>query len=66
MKDIVGLKNVIGCQRIGGLWRIYVKSAECTVELLTKQLTIRNQLIGVFNENPFRSGIVSHDEKVIK
>ena len=33
---------------------------------MTNKLTIRDQLIDIFNENPFRSGIVSPDEKVIK
>ena len=66
VKDKVGLENVLGCQRIGRLWRIYVKSTECRTKLLTNKLTIRDQLIDIFNENPFRSGIVSPDEKVIK
>lgn len=66
VKDIINTENVIGCQRIGGLWRIYVKSTECRIKLLTNKLTIRDQLINVYNENPFRSGAMSPDEKVVK
>ena len=66
VKDIVNTENVTGCQRIGGLWRVYVKSSECRIKLLTNKLTIRDQLINVYNENPFRSGAVSPEEKVVK
>ena len=49
-KDWIGVQNVIGCQRIGVLWRIYVSSEEDRIKLITKRLTIRNQLPKIFLE----------------
>lgn len=65
-KDVVGVQNVIGCQRIGGLWRIYVSSVEDRIKLITKRLTIRNQLVNVYSDNPFRTGIQSPEEEIVR
>ena len=66
VKEAIGENNVTGCQRIGGLWRVYVKTTQCRIKLIANKLTIRNQLVGIFNDNPFRSGVQSSDDKVTK
>ena len=64
--NTVGPGHVIACQRIGGLWRIYVKTTDDRIKLLSNKLTIRGQLVAIYNDNPFRSGQSSPDEKTIK
>ena len=64
--NVLGPEKVTACQRIGGLWRIYVKSTEDRIKLISAKLTIRGQLVGVYNDNPFRSGQSSPEEKTIK
>ena len=66
VKTTVGDDNVVGCQRIGGLWRIYLKTIEVRIKLLASRLNIRGQLIGIYDDNPFRTGLNSPDDKVIK
>ena len=60
---ILGPGNVIACQRIGGLWRIDVKNNDDRIKLLSNKLTIRGQLVATYNDNHFRSGQSSPDEK---
>lgn len=64
--EIIGQDNVQGCQRIRGLWRIYVKTDEDRIKLITNRITLRNQSIGLYKNNPFRSGIESPDQEVVK
>ena len=66
VKSVVGDENILGCQRIGGLWRLYLKTIENRVKLIASKLNIRGQLIGIYDENPFRAGLNSPDDKVIK
>ena len=32
--NVLGPENVIACQRIGGLWRVYVKTTEDRIKLI--------------------------------
>ena len=48
--DIVDKEKVLGCQRIRGLWRIYVKTDEDRIKLLANRITLRNQSIGVYKQ----------------
>lgn len=64
--EIIGQDNLQGCQRIRGLWRIYVKTDEDRIKLITNRITLRNQSIGLYKNNPFRSGIESPDQEVVK
>ena len=43
-----------------------MKSTEDRIKLISAKLTIRGQLVGVYNDNPFRSGQSSPEEKTIK
>ena len=63
--NVLGPEKVTACQRIGGLWRTYVKNTEDRIKLISAKLTIRGQLVGVYNDNPFRSG-QSSPKKTIK
>lgn len=62
----VGGSNLRGCQRIKGLWRIYLKSDDSRVRLITEKLTLRNQAVPVYSDNPFRARLTSPDDKVTK
>ena len=38
----VGHDKVLGCQKIRGLWRLYLMDQEVRVKLITQQLTVNN------------------------
>ena len=48
-----GYNSVIGAQKIGGLWRIYPKSAENRAMLLLKGIEVRNITVNPFDKNPY-------------
>ena len=48
-----GLDSIVGAQRIGGLWRIYAKSTEARVSLLTGGITLRGVQVQPKERNPF-------------
>lgn len=60
------IDEVLGCQRIRGLWEIYTKSQDERLKLLINGITLRNQSVGLYKNNPFRAGLQSPDEEVIK
>ena len=62
----IGSENLIGGQRIKGLWRIYTKSEVSRMKLITERLVFKNITVDVYSENPFRARLNSPDEKVIK
>lgn len=64
--EVVPKDNLTGCQRIRGLWRIYVKSQEDRIKLLSNRITLRNQSIGVYKDNPYRAGLDSPDQETVK
>ena len=47
-----GYNSVIGAQKIGGLWRIYPKSADNRAMLLLKGIEVRNLAVDPFDKNP--------------
>jgi len=62
----IGSENLIGGQRIKGLWRIYIKTEVSRLKLITERLTFKNITVDVYSENPFRARLNSPDEKVTK
>ena len=63
---VVGPDNVVGCQRIRGLWRIYVKSKADRIKLIANSITLRNQTIHLYKSNPFQTGAEDPEEEVVK
>ena len=63
---IIGRTNLIGCQRIGGLYRIYPKDNDSRAKILAEKLSLKGQTIHVYSDNPFRAGIDGPDHQVIK
>lgn len=64
--NVIGQDSLLGCQRIRGLWRIYVKTIDQRIKLLANKITIRNQLINLYKDNPFIAGLDSPDQQVIR
>lgn len=62
----VGHNNVLGCQKIRGLWRLYVTDQTARVKLITEQLSINNQTVHVYGDNPFRAGLNGPEDSVTK
>jgi hypothetical protein len=56
--------ELIGCQRIGGLWRIYFKSDNTS--LLSRELKFNDRVIPVYKQNPFRTGAESPNDTFIR
>ncbi len=64
--DIIGLPNLVACQRTGGLYRINTRDQESRTQLLVNKLSIKGQSVHVYNDNPYRAGITNPDDKVTK
>lgn len=45
-------KHLIGLQRIGRLWRIYLDDENAKKDLLSKGVTIRNKSVNLYTRNP--------------
>ena len=54
---VIQKERLVGVQRIGMLWRIYIKSKEARVTLLANKIELRDLTINVFENNPFRANI---------
>lgn len=63
---IIGAEQLIGCQRIGKLWRVYPKSIESRIKLLTNSIQLDGQTVPVYAENPFRTGARDPDQQLTK
>ena len=64
--NCIGADQLIGCQRIGKLWRIYPRSSESRLKLLTQDLKVENQQVHVYGDNPFRAGIRDPNQEVTR
>ena len=60
--------KLLGVQRIGMLWRVYLKDKESRATLLVNKLEIRKQSVSVFSNNPMRAKLSEGetDENVVK
>ena len=50
---VVGSGELLGAQRIGALWRIYLNTSEARVNLLGQGLAFRWITVAVARQNPF-------------
>ena len=50
---VTGYGKIEGCQRIGGLWRLYANNSDSRVELLTQGLVLRGHSVTPRDKNPF-------------
>ena len=48
--------QIMGIQKIGGLWRLYITQQDTRIGLITSGLNIRDACITVFDTNPFIPG----------
>lgn len=64
--EVIDKESVVGCQRIRGLWRIYINNTEDRIKLLANRITLRNQTIGLYKDNPYRAGLESPDQEVVR
>ena len=62
----IGHDNVLGGQKIRGLWRIYLTDAEARKLLITNQLTLQGHKVHVYDKKPFRAGMFCPDDEVTK
>ena len=51
---IIDPNNIVGIQRIGGLWRIYLEDRADRIILITHGLSLKGKSIPVHDKNPFR------------
>ena len=50
---VVGREGLLGAQRIGALWRIYLNTSQARANLLGQGLTVRGITVAVASQNPF-------------
>lgn len=62
----IGAKHVDGAQNVRGIWRIYTKSRESRVSLLTKGINLRQTHIALFEKNPRTTNVSDPSIKVEK
>ena len=60
--------SLLGVQRIGMLWRIYLKTKEARVTVLANKVEIRDHCVNVFTNNPMRARLAEGetDQSVMK
>ena len=51
--QVVGSDNIDGAQQIKNLWRLYVKSDDARMKLLTESLSLRNKHVQLLDRNPY-------------
>lgn len=52
-EKVCGFNTIEGAQRIGGLWRLYPRSSDGRLKLLTNGLVLRGVEVSVKSRNPF-------------
>ena len=64
----IAKESILGVQRIGMLWRLYLNDKESRVVLLANKITLRGQTVNVFSNNPMRAKLSDGetDENVVK
>ena len=63
---VIDPDSLIGCQKIGKLWRIYIGSTNARDALLTHKLKVNNIIVPVYKDNPNRTGAQSPEDKSIR
>ena len=68
VSKVISRENLLGVQRIGMLWRIYLKNTESRVKLLANSVQLRSVNVSVFSNNPLRARLEEGetDQNIIK
>ena len=68
LSKVINRENLLGVQRIGMLWRIYLKNTESRVKILANSVQLRNVSVNVFSNNPLRARLAEGetDQNIIK
>lgn len=53
LEKVIDRKDIDGIQRIGGLWRLYIKSEEAKIKLLGEGFSFNGLTVQLSSENPF-------------
>ena len=53
LAKITDVSNISGIQKIGGLWRVYLKEKESRITVISEGLKMRGVKVPVFDTNPF-------------
>ena len=57
-------QGIEGAQRIGRLWRIYLKSTTFRLQLLAKSnIVLSGKMVPLYEQNPFRTNQKSPEDK---
>jgi ribA/ribD-fused uncharacterized protein len=57
-------QNIDGVQRIGRLWRIYLKNHPSRIQLITKkQLVFNGKVVPLYDQNPFAANLSSPEDR---
>lgn len=64
ISNVIEPKGIHGVQKVGRLWRIYLKSAACRIQLLArKSIVIAAKMVPMYEQNPFRTNQTSPNDK---
>ena len=53
LSKVTSPDTIIGIQKVGGLWRLYIKDRESRLPLLSQGLRLRGVNVPIFDTNPF-------------
>ena len=54
VRDVVGRESYIdGAQRIGGLWRVYMKDPIARAQVLVTGISLRDMQVNMYDKNPY-------------
>ena len=62
----VDVNMIEGAQKIGNIWRIYLKDNATRIQLLAKSFTLRNKRVSLFDKNPAVTRVQDPNEEVTK
>ena len=64
---VVGQEGLEGVQKLGGIWKIYLKAVKHRCDLLSrKTLWIQSKMVALFDQNPYQNNLQSKDKLTIK
>ena len=53
LAKVTSPSNIMGVQKVGGLWRLYVTDKESRIMLITEGIHMRGKRVPAFDRNPF-------------
>ena len=66
LSKVTSSSNIMGVQKVGGLWRLYVTGKESRIMLITEGINkiMRGKRVPVFDQNPFLRE--NHDDNLLR